>query len=369
MINYEKTINDLILTFGAGALLFTHICKRLVQPLMLEPKESLDLIDNPRSGAWRSQELGNRIKESLGKDYTTFIGIAGRLHDRLMKFATNLDLDPANDLRPKWLSQSQTGRSKLRDVFSKKNKTWKGLKAGFENGSLEKALQQIEEDLRRLEWLLDGRDRELPMRKQRTRSEQTEVWNSVRDAARSIYAGLAAHWQCPPAHRHAVSLRLETRKVSDDNLNMRFGLILDLEHGGTPTQHVFRRDVEIEPKTTSRTIRLQDQPVTLGLFKISSISAAPQVQITHAQTTHAHPPNGAHIQDLCGWQQSLHYTSQESFGFLRHDVWQYHLYRGNLAHQISSSLSHMSLQDCLTGVCTTQANTPLLASGLGPKEK
>lgn len=370
MIKYEKTIADLILTFSASALRYTHICERLVQPLMLDPQDFSDLINDPLGGSWKSQEFGNRVKQSLDKDYATFIGIAARLNERLMRFASNLDLDPANNLRPKWLSQPQTSQARLRDrFFSRSNKIFKGLKPGFENGSLEKVLQQIEEDLRRLKWLLDGRDRERPMRKQKMRSGQAMVWNNIRAAARSIYTALAAHWQYSSTHHHAVSLRLETRKDAIDDQNIRFGLILDLEHGAASPQQMVTHNVEIEPKTTVSPAQPQTRPATLGSFKISSLSVTPQVQVMPAPTPSSQIISGTHIQDLCGWQQNFQYTNQDKFGFLQHDVWQYDLYPGKLAHHVSSPLSHLSLHDCLTGVRTGQTHAPLFAPGLGPREK
>lgn len=369
MIRYEKTINDLIITFRADALRYTHICERLVQPLMPSLDDLSNIIDNPRNGAWKDEDLGNRLQASLDKDYVTFIDTVGRLNQRLMKFATNLDLDVANDLKPKWLSQPSTGHSRLRDRFiSRSNKTLKGLKAGFQNGSLEKALHQVEYDLHQLECLLDGRDRLMPMRKQRVKSGQVKVWNNIRAAARSIYDGLAAHWQCPSTHRHTVSLRLETREVSD-NCDIRFGAILDLQQGGTNPQQVIWHDVEIEPKTTSASTQPHSQPVTLGPFRISSMSATPRVQITPAPAHVPQPTSGTHITDLCHWQQSFRSANQDQFGFLKYDVWQYHLYRGKLSYQVPTPPSHLSLCDCLAGVSTTQTHASLLAAGLGPKEK
>lgn len=99
MIKYEKTIQGLVLAFSVDSSRYMHVCERLLQPLMLDTDEWSELVDNPGGQAWQQEELGHQIIERLGRDYWTFTHVAQRLHQRLLKFALKLELDPENSLK------------------------------------------------------------------------------------------------------------------------------------------------------------------------------------------------------------------------------------------------------------------------------
>lgn len=281
--------------------------------------------------------------------------------------------------------------------FRKTNQTWKGLKVGFKNGSLMKALEQIETDLTHLDRLLDANEREAPVRLERKRRGNAKVWQAVREAAKSIYGTLAAHWQCPPGHGHAASLRLETRKATDLCEDFRFGLIISLDHEGPQPQKLLWDELEIEPRrstpkpqadTTPRpppslpATQLDPTPApkpTVGTFKVTFMTTAPTITIAHTQVhppaqTHASPNQimGTRIKDLCVWQQTHLVMKDECIGFLEHQLWHHRLFRTKIDHAKPPDLRLLSLRQCITGTGVSNAtnSTPSpFARGLSTIEK
>lgn len=270
-------------------------------------------------------------------------------------------------------AQSSSQPSLQEKFFRRTNQTWKGLKVGFKNGSLMKALEQIEMDLTRLDRLLDANEREAPVRLERKRRGNAKVWQAVREAAKNIYGALAAHWQCPPGHRHAASLRLETRKATDLCEAFRFGLIISLDHTGPQPQQLLWRELEIEPQPSKTTTQPDPTPIPkpmVGTFKVTFMTAAPAITIAHAKT-HAslNPVMGAKIDDLCVWQQTHLLMKDECIGFLEHQLWHHRLFQTKIGHAKPPDLRLLSLRQCVTGTGLSTPTPLPFARGLSTKEK
>lgn len=414
MVKYEKAIGALVLRFGVASSLYMHSCERLIRPLMLEVKEWSELVDDPGGVAWKDAELGRQIAERLGSDYFMYIEVAKRLHKQLIKFAVKLDLDPANDLKvclssrlhwsdwridsllqPKWLVAQPVAQVSLRQkFFQRSNKTRKGLKIGFSNGSLEEALRRIETDLDTLNKLLDANEREAPTRKERKRRGNAQIWQSIREAAKNVHAALAAHWQCPPEHHHAASLRLESRKASEESSGVRFGLILSLDHAGQQPQDLTWHELEIEPvlkdsdEPLKTSVQAQDQAQThphpaisvtqpqamKSTFKVTFAASMSSGGATMPQTkTQMYKQSvasmGTQIHDLCHWQQSCGSLTDDSLGFVEYKLWQHYLFPSKTKGTKPRNLCLLSLRDCVTGSSNSMAVTPAFARGLSTKEK
>ncbi|KAK5047952.1 hypothetical protein LTR84_006142 [Exophiala bonariae] len=374
MVKYEKAIQGLILRFSVDASLYMHTCERLIRPLMLEVDEWSDLVDDPGGPAWKSEELGHQISERLGTDYMTYIEVAKRLHARLIKFAVNLDLNVSAGLKPKWMTPQAASQSSLQEKFFKRtNQTWRGLKVGFKNGSLMKALEQIELDLTRLDRLLDANEREAPVRLERKRRGNAKIWQTIREAAKNVYGALAAHWQCPPGHHHAASLRLETRKATEIGEAPRFGLIISLDQAGSQVQQLLWRELEIEPQLSASSTQMA--PTTapklpVGTFKVTFMTATPSITIAQTQThTSSDGIMGTKIDDLCVWQQTHLLTKDECIGFLEHQLWHHRLFQKKIGHVKPDDLCLLPLRQCATGVGLPSAAPTPFARGLSTKEK
>ena len=291
-----------------------------------------------------------------------------------------------------------SGQPTLQEKFFRRtNQTWKGLKIGFKNGSLLKALEQIEMDLNHLDKLLDANEREAPVRLERKRRGNVKIWQAVREAAKSIYGTLAAHWQCPPGHGHAASLRLETRKATDLCEDFRFGLIISLDHHGPQPQKLLWDELKIEPRQS--TPKPQADPIpkpppslpaaqfdptlvptsTGAAFKVTFMTTAPAITMAQAQVqpfVHTSASRnqimGAKIKDLCVWQQTHLLTKDECIGFLEHQVWHHRLFRAKVGHTQSRDLRLLSLRQCVTGIGVSNVTNPTpsaFARGLSTIEK
>lgn len=257
--------------------------------------------------------------------------------------------------------------------FRRTNQTWRGLKVGFKNGSLMKALEQIEMDLTRLDRLLDANEREAPVRLERKRRGNAKIWQTVREAAKNVYGALAAHWQCPPGHRHAASLRLETRKATEIGSTFRFGLILSLDQASSQVQQSLWRELEIEPQPSGLPVQSVPTPTpqpSVGTFKVTFMTAAPSIIIAPSQTHTSSPASmGSRIDDLCVWQQTSLLIKDECIGFLEHQLWHHRLFQKKPGHVKPDGLSLLSLRQCATGIGLSSASPSPFARGLSTKEK
>lgn len=274
------------------------------------------------------------------------------------------------------MSGSQAAQSTPRErFFARSNQTWKGLKAGFKNGSLESALEQIEADLDRLEKLLDANEREAPMRREKRRRGNAKVWQNIREAAKNMYAALAAHWQCPPTHRHTASLRLESREADDQKAVFRFGLVISFDDTACQPQQLLWRELEIEPTLTAAATQLsistaQGQPASTGNFKVSFMATAPTIVLTQPPriTTVSNAATNQRIQNLCHWQHIQQVDQDIKLGFLEHQLWHHHLFRCKESRNLPADLCLLSLRDCVTSRAPAQAAS-IFSNGLSTKEK
>ena len=133
--------------------------------------------------------------------------------------------------------------------FSKSNRIWQSINLGIENGSLTKALKIIEDDLFRLERLLENSAHPSPTAQPYKRRGSTRAWQNIRESAKRVFNALASHWQCSCQHAHEASLRLEARKAQKQaGLGVRFNLLFSFDANALVTSKPpwEWRNVEIE---------------------------------------------------------------------------------------------------------------------------
>lgn len=134
-------------------------------------------------------------------------------------------------------------------IFSKSNRIWQSINIGLENGSLTRALKIIEDDLFRLERLLEGSAQLSATGQPYKRRGSTRAWQNIRESAKRVFNALASHWQCSCQHAHEVSLRLEARKAQKQaGLGVRFSVLFSFDANAMMTLKPpwEWRDVEIE---------------------------------------------------------------------------------------------------------------------------
>ena len=245
------------------------------------------------------------------------------------------------------------------------------MKLGIKNGSLEKALLQIDSDLTQFEKLLDASEREAPLEQDRKRRGNAKVWTNMRVAARHMYNALAAHWQCSPDHHHVASLKLENRKVETCTIS-RFSVVTSWHSG---TQQPIWNELEIEPKATNASIQAPlishkstQAKAGSGGFRVSFMAVAPSVTITNAQPTATTITKALQIHDFCKWQPPQK-PQHDCQGFLEHQSWHHHVFESKTTHQKPSTLSLLPLQDCVTGNAPSGSVAPMFSRGLLTREK
>jgi hypothetical protein len=133
--------------------------------------------------------------------------------------------------------------------FSKSNRIWRSINIGLENGSLTKALKIIEDDLFRLERLLEGSAQPSATGQHHKRRGSARAWQNIRESAKRVFNALASHWQCSCQHAHEASLRLEARKAQKQaDLGVRFNVLFSFDANAIVTSKPpwEWRNVEIE---------------------------------------------------------------------------------------------------------------------------
>jgi hypothetical protein len=116
---------------------------------------------------------------------------------------------------------------------------------------LAKALKIIEDDLFRLETLLESSAHPSRTAQPYKRRGSTRAWQNIRESAKRVFNALASHWKCSCQHTHEASLRLEARKdQKQSGLGVRFNLLFSFDTNALVASKPpwEWRNVEIESK-------------------------------------------------------------------------------------------------------------------------
>ena len=102
-------------------------------------------------------------------------------------------------------------------IFTKSHRIWRSLSLGIENGSLMKNLKLIEDDIFRLERLLEGGSRSAPATTKRQSRKIAKSWHVARESVSGLLDSLGRRLLCSCRANHTASLRLESRRDQDVN--------------------------------------------------------------------------------------------------------------------------------------------------------
>ena len=133
--------------------------------------------------------------------------------------------------------------------FDKSHRIWRSINVGLGNGSLTKALKMIEDDLFRLERLLEAGAQPSTTGQYFKRRKRTSAWQNIRESAKRLFNAIADHWQCSCQHAHEAHLRLEARRAPEQaGLGIRFSVLFSFDTNTmlTPKPPWEWRSVEIE---------------------------------------------------------------------------------------------------------------------------
>lgn len=123
---------------------------------------------------------------------------------------------------------------------------WTRVKGGFKSEKYAKLLEDIADNIDRIDTLTKGATALEPLRIERKRRINTI---GIRNHARRLFETFNSQWSCTCScqYPHRVSLRLDIRK--DWNMKTRFGFKLSFDLDGAETAALpwYGRDIEIEP--------------------------------------------------------------------------------------------------------------------------
>ena len=122
---------------------------------------------------------------------------------------------------------------------------------------MDKLLEQIENDIFKIEKLTEENIKLGPLRQDWRRRTNAKTWQSIRDRARRLFDALGSPWRCGHTPSHIASLNLEVRHanaiVDDIRFRFLFSFQFELDESATATLPWSWRQVEIRsiPVTSS----------------------------------------------------------------------------------------------------------------------
>ena len=149
------------------------------------------------------------------------------------------------------------------EKFFKSNKLWKSVKLAFDNDKMNRLLEQIERDISRIDNLTQKNVKLELLKQEKRRKSNTFHWQRIRNHAKLLFDAISPRWLCDCEHEHRASLKLQVRRVYDDENSSRprFSLIFSFDDVAFSTMSIpwGWRAVEIEP------IEIGTQYVSLSL--------------------------------------------------------------------------------------------------------
>lgn len=96
---------------------------------------------------------------------------------------------------------------------------------------MDKLLEQIERDVSRIDNLTQGNFQLEPLRQERQRRSNILYWQRIREHAKLLFYAISSRWLCNCKCGHKASLKLEVRRVCDQEKSSRprFRLIFSFD--------------------------------------------------------------------------------------------------------------------------------------------
>jgi hypothetical protein len=117
---------------------------------------------------------------------------------------------------------------------------------------MDKLLEQIENDIFKIEKLTEENIKLDPLRRDLRRRTNAKTWQSIRERAKRLFDALGSQWRCGHTPSHIASLNLEVRHANaivEDDIRFRFlfSFGFELDENGTAALPWSWRQVEIRP--------------------------------------------------------------------------------------------------------------------------
>src|ERR1700730_10468611 len=79
---YESVLETMITDFITSSMIYRNSCEELLSPLMLPDAKFYELLNDPKSKAWDSDELGKELRNRLGDSYKPYKSAVEKLNKR-----------------------------------------------------------------------------------------------------------------------------------------------------------------------------------------------------------------------------------------------------------------------------------------------
>jgi hypothetical protein len=90
---YESVLEMMIADFTTSSVIYRNSCEELLSPLMLPDVKFYELLNDPKSKAWDSDELGKELRNRLGDSYEPYKSAVEKLNKRIDLLRRKLDLN------------------------------------------------------------------------------------------------------------------------------------------------------------------------------------------------------------------------------------------------------------------------------------
>jgi hypothetical protein len=90
---YESVLETMIADFITSSAIYRNSCEELLSPLMLPDAKFYELLNDPKSKTWDSDELGKELRNRLGDSYEPYKLAVEKLNKRIDLLRRKLDLN------------------------------------------------------------------------------------------------------------------------------------------------------------------------------------------------------------------------------------------------------------------------------------
>lgn len=205
------------------SLVYKRNVEELVRPILDDPDDIADLIEQPGSDAWADAALEERLRSRLHESHDLYMVVIQDMNQAMEDLGEVLCLNNVrvtarlNKVSTADASLLMAARSKL---------DFEMFRAKFSLGEAErdKIFGRIEENNKRLEKLISTSDKMSTLRnppptsatiKARETSALETIFRKARKQSGVLFEALYKSWQCSCQQSHFANLRLEHRTVSD----------------------------------------------------------------------------------------------------------------------------------------------------------
>lgn len=208
---------------------------------------------------------------------------------------------------------------------------------------MDKLLEQIERDVSRIDNLTQGNVMLEPLRQERRWRSNALHWQQIREQAKLLFNAISSRWLCDCECGHKANLKLEVRRVGDQENGSRPRFKLIFSSGDAAFNTVSTpwdwRAVEIISFETSALSTIAGPRKVVSFAPVAPSPA-------QSQSPNKLAISASKIPSLCN---VLRQDQEETccLGFLEDQTWQHYIYNTHKWKPKQELSNFVSLHDCL----------------------